>query len=129
MNMSYGEKKVLVVEDSSVMRQIIIKNLKELGFKAENISEAENGTKGLIMAGKEKVNLIVSDWNMPSMNGLEFLKAVRTDSNLKDTVFMLVTSEADKEKVTEALKGGVSQYIVKPFNALQLEEKIKGLNF
>ena len=123
--MGYESKKVLVVDDSAVMRQIIKKNLKELGF-ADPL-EAEDGAAGLKKAGEEGVDLIVSDWNMPNMTGLEFLKAVRADDKLKGTNFIMVTSEADKEKIMEAVQAGVNQYIVKPFNAMQLEEKIKAI--
>jgi two-component system, chemotaxis family, chemotaxis protein CheY len=125
--MGYEGKKVLVVDDSAVMRQIIKKNLKELGFS--DLSEAEDGAAGLKKAGEEPVDLIVSDWNMPNMTGLEFLKAVRADGNLKGIAFIMVTSEADKEKIMEAVQAGVNQYIVKPFNAMQLEEKIKAIKF
>ena len=125
--MGYEGKKVLVVDDSAVMRQIIKKNLKELGFS--DLSEAEDGAAGLKKAGEEPVDLIVSDWNMPNMTGLEFLKAVRADAGLKGIAFIMVTSESDKEKIMEAVKAGVNQYIVKPFNAIQLEEKIKAIKF
>ena len=125
--MGYEGKKVLVVDDSAVMRQIIKKNLKELGFG--ELLEAENGAAGLKKAGEEPVDLIVSDWNMPNMTGLEFLKAVRADADLKGIAFIMVTSESDKEKIMEAVKAGVNQYIVKPFNAIQLEEKIKAIKF
>ena len=125
--MGYEGKKVLVVDDSAVMRQIIKKNLKELGFS--ELSEAENGAAGLKKAGEEPIDLIVSDWNMPNMTGLEFLKAVRADASLKGIAFIMVTSESDKEKIMEAVKAGVNQYIVKPFNAIQLEEKIKAIKF
>jgi two-component system, chemotaxis family, chemotaxis protein CheY len=125
--MGYEGKKVLVVDNSAVMRQIIKKNLKELGFT--ELSEAEDGAAGLKKAGEEPVDLIVSDWNMPNMTGLEFLKAVRADAGLKGTAFIMVTSEADKEKIMEAVQAGVNQYIVKPFNAMQLEEKIKAIKF
>ena len=123
--MGYEGKKVLVVDDSAVMRQIIKKNLKELGFS--ELIEAENGAAGLKKAGEEPVDLIVSDWNMPNMTGLEFLKAVRADADLKGIAFIMVTSEADKEKIMEAVQAGVDQYLVKPFNAMQLEEKIKAI--
>ena len=123
--MGYKGKKVLVVADSVAIRQIIKKNLKELGFS--ELMEAENGAAGLKKAGEEPVDLIVSDWNMPNMTGLEFLKAVRADASLKGIAFIMVTSEADKEKIMEAVQAGVDQYLVKPFNAMQLEEKIKAI--
>ena len=125
--MGFEGKKVLVVDDSAVMRQIIKKNLKELGFA--ELSEAEDGAAGLKKAGEEPVDLIVSDWNMPNMTGLEFLKEVRADAKLKGIAFIMVTSEADNEKIMEAVQAGVNQYIVKPFNAVQLEEKIKAIKF
>jgi len=125
--MGYEGKKVLVVDDSAVMRQIIKKNLKELGFT--DLTEAEDGAAGLKAAGDGAFDLIVSDWNMPNMTGLEFLKAVRADAGLKGIAFIMVTSEADKEKIMEAVQAGVNQYIVKPFNAVQLEEKIKAIKF
>ena len=125
--MGFEGKKVLVVDDSAVMRQIIKKNLKELGFT--ELSEAEDGAAGLKKAGEEPVDLIVSDWNMPNITGLEFLKEVRADAKLKGIAFIMVTSEADNEKIMEAVQAGVNQYIVKPFNAVQLEEKIKAIKF
>ena len=112
-------KKILVVDDSKVMRQIIMNNLKQLGFKMENMTEAEDGAGGLKALQANPVDLVISDWNMPKMTGMEFLKAVRADDNLKGTPFMMVTSETEKEKIMEAVQAGVSQYIVKPFNANQ----------
>jgi two-component system, chemotaxis family, chemotaxis protein CheY len=120
--MGYEGKKTLVVDESKVMGQIIINSLKELGFSYP--SEAENGAAGLKKIGEELVDLIVSCWNMSNMTGLEFLKAVRANTDLKGTTFIMVTSEANKEKIMEAVQAGVNQYIVKPFNAIQLEEKI-----
>lgn len=120
-----NDKKVLVVDDSNVMRQIIKNNLKQLGFKMDNISEAEDGQAGLRALGGGPIDLIISDWNMPKMSGIEFLKAKNDDGNFKNIPFMMVTSETEKDKIMEAVQAGVSQYIVKPFNANQLEEKIK----
>jgi two-component system chemotaxis response regulator CheY len=123
--MGYEAKKVLVVDDSAVMRNIIKNTLKQLGFGADKISDAEDGKAGMKKLGEGLVDLVVSDWNMPNMTGIEFLKAVRADGALKGIPFLMVTSEAEKEKILEAVQAGVSQYIVKPFNAVQLEEKIK----
>ncbi len=125
--MSYDSKKVLVVDDSSVMRQIIKNTLKQIGFGAGNISDADDGDAGLKKVQEAPLELIVSDWNMPKMTGIDFLKAVRADGGLKGIPFLMVTSEADKEKIMEAVQAGVSQYIVKPFNANQLEEKIQAI--
>ncbi|KMP10960.1 histidine kinase [Candidatus Nitromaritima sp. SCGC AAA799-A02] len=125
--MSYDSKKVLVVDDSSVMRQIIKNTLKQIGFGGGNISDADDGDAGLKKAKDAPPDLIVSDWNMPKMTGIDFLKGVRSDGGLKGIPFLMVTSEADKEKIMEAVQAGVSQYIVKPFNANQLEEKIQAI--
>ncbi len=125
--MGYEAKKVLVVDDSAVMRQIIKNNLKQLGFENDNLSDAEDGQMGLKKAGESGFDLIISDWNMPKMTGIEFLKEVRGADAIKAVPFLMVTSEADKEKIVEAVQSGVSQYIVKPFNANQLEEKISAI--
>ena len=123
--MYYKDKKALVVDDSKLIRHNIIKVLKDLGFG--ETMEAENGAAGLKKLSEEPVDLIVSDWINPGMTGLEFLKAVRADAKLKETAFILVTSEGNKEKVMEAIQAGVSQFIVKPFNTIQLEEKINAI--
>ncbi len=122
-----SDKKILVVDDSNVMRQIIKNNLKQLGFSPDNIAEAEDGAAGLKSLEANMVDLVISDWNMPKMTGIEFLKAVRGNDGLKAVPFMMVTSETEKEKIMEAVQAGVNQYIVKPFNANQLEEKIKAI--
>ena len=124
-NMAYENKKALVVDDSKVIRQNIIGVLKGLGF-CETM-EADNGAIGLKKLAKEPVDLIISDWINPGMTGLDFLKAVRADAKLKGTAFVLVTSEGNKENVMEAIQAGVSQFIVKPFNTIQLEEKINAI--
>lgn len=124
--MGYETKRVVVVDDSSVMRQIIKNNLKQLGFVITNIYDAEDGAAGLKKLSDDvTVDLIVSDWNMPRMTGIDFLRAVRADDKLKAIPFLMVTSEADKAKIIEAVQAGVSQYIVKPFSSAQLSEKIK----
>jgi two-component system, chemotaxis family, chemotaxis protein CheY len=123
--MYYKDKKALVVDDSKLIRHNIIKVLKDLGFG--ETMEAENGAAGLKKLSEEPVDLIVSDWNNPGMTGLDFLKAVRADTDLKRTAFIMVTSEANKEKIMKAVRAGVNQYIVKPFNAMQLEKKINAI--
>ena len=122
--MEYNSKTVLVVDDSPVMRQIIKNNLKQLGFVQDNMVDAEDGQSALNKLGEQPADLVISDWNMPKMTGIEFLKKVRSEGPVKSVPFLMVTSEADKEKIMEVVKEGVSQYIVKPFNAKQLEEKI-----
>jgi two-component system, chemotaxis family, chemotaxis protein CheY len=123
--MGYETRKVMVVDDSSVMRQIIKNNLKQLGFELSNLLDAEDGEDALQKINQDRIDLVISDWNMPKMTGIDFLKAVRADDAFKELPFLMVTSEADKEKIMEAVQAGVNQYIVKPFNANQLEEKIR----
>ncbi|MBN2126375.1 MAG: chemotaxis response regulator CheY [Deltaproteobacteria bacterium] len=114
--------KVLVVDDFATMRRIVKGVLKQLGFN--NIIEAEDGTMALDELKKEDIGLIVSDWNMPNMTGLDLLKAVRGDANLKGIPFIMVTAEGQKENVVEAVKCGVNNYIVKPFTPETFGEKL-----
>ena len=115
--------KVLVVDDFATMRRIVKGVLRQLGFS--NIIEAEDGTVALNELKKEKIGLIVSDWNMPNMTGLELLKAVRKDGELKSIPFIMVTAEGQKENVIEAVKAGVTNYVVKPFTPETFGEKLQ----
>ncbi|RJQ61750.1 MAG: response regulator [Desulfobacteraceae bacterium] len=115
--------RVLIVDDFATMRRILRNILKQLGYT--RIFEADDGTTALEMLKKEKIDLIVSDWNMPKMTGLDLLKTVRSTSELKDLPFLMVTAEAQKQNVIDAVKAGVSNYIVKPFTAEQISEKIE----
>ncbi len=115
--------KVLVVDDFATMRRIVKGVLKQLGFS--NIIEAEDGNAALGELKKEKFGLIVSDWNMPNMSGLDLLRAVRGDTDLKTIPFIMVTAEGQKENVIEAVKAGVSNYIVKPFTPETFGEKLQ----
>ena len=115
--------KVLVVDDFATMRRIVKGVLKQLGFN--DIIEAEDGSSALKECHKEKIGLIVSDWNMPNMTGLDLLKAVRADTNLKDTPFLMVTAEGQKENVVQAVQAGVSNYIVKPFTPETFSAKLE----
>ncbi len=117
-----GNMKVLVVDDFATMRRIIKNILLQLGFK--NIIEADDGTTAWDILNKEQVDLIISDWNMPKMPGIELLKKVRADDRFKDLPFLMVTAEAQKENIVEAVKHRVSQYIVKPFTPETLQEKL-----
>jgi len=115
--------KILIVDDFPTMRKIVKGVLKQLGFS--NVIEAEDGLKALeSLRQNPNVEFIVSDWNMPNMTGLEFLKAVRADPKVKHIPFLMITAEAEKENIIEAVKSGVSNYVVKPFNAATLKEKI-----
>lgn len=115
--------KVLVVDDFPTMRRIIKNLLKQIGF--ENIDEAENGEDALRKLKGGDYGLVVSDWNMPVMEGIELLRKVRSDPQLKEIPFLMVTAEAEKEKVIEAIKAGVDNYIVKPFTGEVLKEKLE----
>lgn len=114
--------KILIVDDFSTMRRIIKNILKQLGYS--NIIEADDGSSALTLLKKDKIDFIVSDWNMPKMSGLDLLKVIRSDEKLKSIPFLMVTAEAQKEQIMKALQEGVDNYIVKPFTAEILKEKI-----
>ena len=114
--------KVLVVDDFATMRRILRNILKQLGFT--NISEADDGKTALKELQKEKFDLVLCDWNMPEMSGLELLTAIRSDDQLKDLAFVMVTAEAQKENIVTAVKAGVNNYVVKPFTAETVSEKL-----
>lgn len=114
--------KVLVVDDFSTMRRIVKNILRQLGF--ENIVEADDGDAAVRKLESERIDFVISDWNMPNMSGLELLKWVRSHDEFRDLPFLMVTAEAQKENVLEAVKAKVSNYIVKPFTAETLSEKI-----
>jgi len=114
--------RILIVDDFSTMRRIIRNILKQLGF--ENVEEAENGADAYEMLNAEKFEFIITDWNMPVMDGLGLLKKVRTDPAMKTLPVLMVTAEAEKDKVVTAIQAGVNNYIVKPFTAEVLQEKM-----
>ncbi len=115
--------KVLVVDDFATMRRIVKGVLKQMGL--DKIIEAEDGSIALETLKKEEIGLIVSDWNMPNMSGLELLKAVKGDDGLKGIPFIMVTAEGLKDNVLEAVKVGVTNYVVKPFTPEAFSEKIQ----
>jgi two-component system chemotaxis response regulator CheY len=119
------DMKILTVDDFSTMRRIIRNILRQLGYN--NIIEADDGASALATLQTEPIDFIVSDWNMPNMTGLELLKAIRADAKLKEIPVLMVTAEALKENVVEAVKAGVNGYIVKPFTAETLKEKIDAI--
>ena len=114
--------KVLVVDDFATMRRIVRNILKQIGFT--NIIEADDGKSALKELKKEKFDLILCDWNMPEMPGIDLLNNVKSDEALKDIPFVMVTAEAQKNNIVEAVKAGVSSYIVKPFTAETVTEKL-----
>ncbi len=114
--------KFLVVDDFSTMRRIIRNLLKELEFT--NVDEAEDGVVALNKLRSGHFDFVVSDWNMPNMTGIELLRTIRADANLKHLPVLMVTAEAKKENIIEAAQAGASGYVVKPFTAATLEEKL-----
>lgn len=122
--------KTLVVDDMPTIRDLVKNQLKNLGFK--NITEASDGEAAFNLVSRAAssgapFDLIISDWNMPKMTGLEFLRQVRASENFNTVPFVLLTSESERDQVTEAILAGVSQYIVKPFAAKSFEEKLKSV--
>lgn len=120
--------RVLVVDDMASIRDLVKNQLRSMNFT--EIIEAEDGQQGWEIienqfAQANPIELVISDWNMPRMKGLELLKKVRSTSSFVQLPFILLTSEADREQVTEAVMAGVSQYIVKPFSGKVFEDKLK----
>jgi two-component system chemotaxis response regulator CheY len=114
--------KILVVDDMSTMRRIVKNIMKQLGFA--NVEEAENGQDALDKLRAEPFGFVISDWNMPVMTGIDLLRAIRADDKLKALPVLMVTAEAQKENLLEAIQAGVSNYIVKPFSAEVVQEKM-----
>jgi two-component system, chemotaxis family, chemotaxis protein CheY len=119
------DMRILVVDDYSTMRRIIRNLLSQLGYA--DVDEAEDGSVALQKMRSSNYNLVISDWNMEPMTGYELLKEVRADEKLKATPFIMVTAESKTENVVAARKAGVDNYIVKPFNAATLQQKINAV--
>ncbi len=115
--------KILIVDDFSTMRRIIKNLLRDLGFN--DTTEADDGQTALPLLKSGKFDFLVTDWNMPGMDGLTLLKTVRADENLKHMPVLMVTAEAKREQIVVAAQAGVNGYIVKPFTAVTLKEKIE----
>ena len=120
--------KFLVVDDFSTMRKIIKKVLGEIGYT--NVIEAADGQQGLELlkqshAENSPINIIISDWNMPRMTGIEFLRLCRETPEFKTLPFLLVTAESEQQNIVDAAKAGVSEYVVKPFSAQRIKEKLE----
>ena len=114
--------KILVVDDFSTMRRIIKNLLKDLGFA--NIQEADDGNTALPMLKHGNFDFVVTDWNMPGMQGIDLLRAIRADASLKHIPVLMVTAEAKKEQIITAAQAGVNGYVIKPFTAATLKEKL-----
>lgn len=117
--------KVLVVDDSAIMRKVIIGILNGLNVKPDNIDQAEDGTQAVEMAGAKEFNIILMDWNMPNMLGIDAVKAIRASGN--KTPILMVTTEGERTNVVTAIQAGANNYLVKPFNAEDLREKFEQL--
>lgn len=114
--------KILIVDDFSTMRRIIKNLLRDLGFN--NTMEADDGSTALPMLQNGTFDFLITDWNMPNMEGIALLRAVRADEHLKSLPVLMVTAEAKRDQIIEAAQAGVNGYIVKPFTAETLQEKI-----
>lgn len=112
----------LVVDDSPTMRRIVVNALKTFGF--EDVVQAEDGQDGLNKLKEETVDFVITDWNMPNMTGLELIKAIRSDDDLKHLPILMVTTRGLKQDIVEALKAKANNYVVKPFTPQVLKEKI-----
>jgi two-component system chemotaxis response regulator CheY len=121
--MALEDTRFLVVDDFSTMRRIVRNLLKELGFI--HVQEAEDGVQALAKLRADTFDFVVSDWNMPNMTGIELLRAIRADAKLKHLPVLMVTAEAKRENIIEAAQAGASGYVVKPFTAATLDEKLK----
>lgn len=125
MTANKKDMNILIVDDYKTMLRIIRNLLNEIGFK--NIDEASDGVTALESLRNKKYDLVISDWNMEPMTGLDLLKEVRSDTSLKAMPFIMVTAEAKTENVVAAKKAGVNNYIVKPFNAATLRSKLSAV--
>ncbi|NVJ61991.1 MAG: chemotaxis protein CheY [Gammaproteobacteria bacterium] len=114
--------KFLVVDDFSTMRRIVKNLLREIGY--DNIVEAEDGKQALKIVKQDKIDLVITDWNMPIMTGIELLEELRKDYGFDELPVLMVTAESRKEQIVQAAQAGVNGYIVKPFNAATLKEKL-----
>ncbi|CZF77203.1 Chemotaxis protein CheY [Grimontia celer] len=114
--------KILVVDDFSTMRRIVKNLLRDLGFN--NTVEADDGLTALPILKKGGIDFVVTDWNMPGMQGIDLLKNIRADDELKHLPVLMITAEAKREQIVEAAQAGVNGYIVKPFTAATLKEKL-----
>jgi len=114
--------RILIVDDFSTMRRIVKNLLNDLGFT--NTAEADDGTTAMVELQKAKFDLVITDWNMPGMPGIDLLKAIRADAALAKIPVLMVTAEAKREQIIEAAQAGVNGYIIKPFTAATLEDKL-----
>jgi len=117
--------KILVVDDSSTMRRIIVRTLEGIG--ESDVTEASDGLEALDAVADKSFDLVLTDWNMPNLDGLGLVEKLRSNANYKTTPIIMVTTEAEKASVVEAIKAGVNNYIVKPFTPATLKVKIEAI--
>lgn len=116
--------KILVVDDFSTMRRIVRNLLVELGFSGPLIQEADDGENAMVMLKSQPFDMVVTDWNMPNMTGIDLLRAIRAEASLKGMPVLMVTAENNRDQIIAAAQAGVNGYIVKPFTAATLQEKL-----
>ena len=116
--------KILVVDDFSTMRRIVRNLLVELGFSGQLIQEADDGENAMVMLKSQPFDMVVTDWNMPNMTGIDLLRAIRAEASLKGLPVLMVTAENNRDQIIAAAQAGVNGYIVKPFTAATLQEKL-----
>ena len=117
--------KFLVVDDSSTMRRIIINTLNKLGY--QDVIEASNGREGIDRASAGPIDVIITDWNMPEVSGIDFIRTIRAQEKTAKVPVLMVTTNAAKDDIVEALRAGVNNYVVKPFPPDTMKEKIEAL--
>ncbi len=120
-----ADSKIIVIDDFSTMRRIVKATLKQVGY--QRIVEAEGGEQAQKIIQEDQIDLIICDWNMPGMSGLELLKWVRATEGFKDIPFLMVTAEAKRQNILQAIQAGVSNYVVKPFTKQVLAQKIQAI--
>lgn len=117
--------KILIVDDCQSMRSTVRAILKDIGY--QNISESADGVQALAKLKQEKFDLLITDWNMPNLDGLSLIRLIKSDEALKDVMILMVTTESEEDHVVDAVKVGVSDYILKPFTTDLLQKKIAAL--
>ncbi len=122
-----SKKRVLIVDDSSVMRKIVERTLRQAGLELEEVLEANNGAEGLVILQEKTVDLILTDINMPTMDGLEFVRQLQPLENAKGVPVVMITTEGSEARVVEAISSGARAYIRKPFTADQVKERVAPL--
>lgn len=119
------ESRILIAEDNIIVKKMLVDQLRELGFQSDRLYSAHNGESALKMALEFDFDLIISDWDMPALDGLDLLKAIRANEKTKGVAFIMITGQNDKTLVEEAIQIGATDYLLKPFTPFDLSEKLK----